>query len=123
MDEDDKNLSDKQLKDRYKKISERRVKLAILLQHIAKDANISVSEKELSDGMTAYASKYPGQEKKIIEYFKKNPSSIESIRGPILEQKVIDDILSKSTQENVKLSVKEYKKLEEKTFSLIDKDV
>ena len=123
LDEDDKNLSDKHLKDRYKKISERRVKLAILLQHIAKDANISVSEKELSDGMTAYASKYPGQEKKIIEYFKKNPSSIESIRGPILEQKVIDDILSKSTQENVKLSVKEYKKLEEKTFSLIDKDI
>ena len=123
LDEDDKNLSDKLLKDRYKKISERRVKLAILLQHIAKDANISVSEKELSDGMTAYASKYPGQEKKIIEYFKKNPSSIESIRGPILEQKVIDDILSKSTQENVKLTVKEYKKLEEKTFSLIDKDI
>ena len=69
LDEDDKNLSDDQLKNRYKKIANRRVKLAILLQHIAKDANISVREKELSDGMTAYASKYPGQEKKIIQYW------------------------------------------------------
>ena len=34
-----------------------------------------------------YASQYPGQEKEIIEYFKKNPSSIETIRGPILRKK------------------------------------
>ena len=53
-----------------------------------------VDEKELSNGMMQYASQYPGQEKEIIEYFKKNPSSIETIRGPILEEKVIKHISS-----------------------------
>ena len=122
LDQDDKNLTDDELKKRYKKISERRVKLAILLQYIAKNENVSVSEKELTDGMINYASKYPGQEKQILDYFKKNPSSIESIRGPILEQKVIDNITSKSKFSEEKLSIKEYIKLEEKTFKINNKE-
>ena len=89
LDDDDKNLSDEELKKRYKKISERRVKLALLIQFIAKEEKISISEKELTDGMINYSSQYPGQEKQILEYFKKNPSSIESIRGPLLEQKLL----------------------------------
>ena len=118
LDEDDKNLSDKDLKLRYKSISERRVKLAILFQHIAKIDNILVSEKELKEGMINYASQYPGQEKQIFEYFKKNPSSVETIRGPILEEKVINNIVSKSKLETIKISVEEYKKLEQETFNL-----
>ena len=82
LDEDDKKLSDDQLKKRYQEISQRRVKLAMLLQYIAKENKITVDEKELSQGMMQYATQYPGQEKEIIEYFKKNPSSIETIRGP-----------------------------------------
>ena len=50
----------------------------------AKQEKIEINEKELSDGMMQYASNYPGQEKKIIEYFKKNPSAIETVRGPII---------------------------------------
>ena len=67
LDEDDKSLSDKELKDRYKKISERRVKLGVLLQFIAREKNINVSEEELSQGIMQYASQYPGQEKQIVE--------------------------------------------------------
>ena len=88
LDEDDKKLSDKELKKRYKKIALRRVKLAVLMQHIASINKITVSEKELTDGMINYASQYPGQEKQIFDYFKKNPSSIETVRGPIFEQKI-----------------------------------
>ena len=72
--------------------------------------------------MINYSSQYPGQEKQILEYFKKNPSSIESIRGPILEQKVIDNITSKSEFSKIKLSVKDYIKLEEKTFKINNKE-
>ena len=56
LDEDDKNLSDEELKKRYKKIALRRVKLAVLMQHIASINKINVSEKELTDGMINYAS-------------------------------------------------------------------
>ena len=41
LDEDDKKLNEEQLKKRYEKISKRRVKLAILLQFIAKENKIS----------------------------------------------------------------------------------
>jgi len=118
LDEDDKNLSDDELKKRYKKISERRVKLAMLVQHIAKQDKISISQKELTDGMMNYASKYPGQEKKIFNYFKENPMALENIRGPLIEQKVIDNILSKVKTSKKKLSVQDFKILQEKIFKV-----
>ncbi len=118
LDEDDKKLNEDELKKRYKKISKRRVKLAILLQHIAKEKKISVDEKELSDGMMKYASQYPGQEKQIVEYFKKNPSAIENIRGPILEEKVIDSVMSSASIIKTKVSKEDYENLEKKTFEI-----
>ena len=117
LDEDDKNLSEDKLKKRYEKIALRRVKLAVLMQHIANEEKISVTEKELTDGMINYASQYPGQEKQIFEYFKKNPSSVESIRGPIFEQKIVDYILSKIKLEKETIDVKKFKKLQEDTFN------
>jgi len=117
MDDDDKDLSDIQLKNRYKKIALRRVKLSVLLQQIANKENISVSEKDLTDGMLNYASQYPGQEKEIFEYFKKNPSSVESVRGPIFEQKILDHIFSKAKIVNEKIDFKKFEKLQAETFN------
>ncbi len=116
LDKDDKSLTDSELKKRYEKISERRVKLGVLLQHISKQEKIEISEEELSRGIMEYSSQYPGQEKQIMEYLKKNPSSVESIRGPLLEQKILDTIISKSTIVNKKINADQYKKLEEETI-------
>ena len=118
LDEDDKKLSDDQLKKRYQEITKRRVKLAILLQHIAKVNKIIVDEKELSQGMMRYATQYPGQENEIIEYFKKNPSSIETIRGPILEEKVINHITSECNLTKTKINKNAYEKLEKEVFEV-----
>ena len=111
-------MNDDELKKRYQEISHRRVKLAILLQYIAKENKIAVDEKEVSNGMMQYASQYPGQEKEIIEYFKKNPSSIETIRGPILEEKVIKHISSECNSVKSKLNKDAYEKLEKKVFEV-----
>ncbi|MFL2510326.1 MAG: trigger factor [Alphaproteobacteria bacterium] len=116
LDEDDKNLSNEELKKRYKKIALRRVKLAILMQHIAGLDKITVTEKELTDGMLNYASQYPGQEKQIFDYFKKNPSSIETIRGPIFEQKIVDNIISKVKLKNEKIDIKKFEQLNNEVF-------
>ncbi len=118
LDEDDKKLNEDELRKRYEEISKRRVKLAILLQFIAKEKKITVEEKELSNGMMQYASQYPGQEKEIIEYFKKNPSSIETIRGPILEEKVINLIVSQANIKKSKIDKDAYEKLEKKVFDV-----
>ncbi len=121
LDEDDKLLKDDDLKKRYKKISERRVKLGLLMQHIASEEKIVVSEEEINKGILEYTRQYPGQEKQIMEYFEKNPSSLDTIRAPLIEQKVIDSIISKSKTNVIKLNEDEYKKLEVKTFDIKDK--
>ncbi len=118
LDEDDKLLKDDELKKRYKKISERRVKLGLLMQHIASEEKIVVSEEEINKGILKYTSQYPGQEKQIMEYFEKNPSSLDTIRAPLIEQKVIDSIISKSKTNVIKLNEDDYKKLEVKTFDI-----
>ncbi len=120
LDEDDKLLKDEDLKKRYKKISERRVKLGLLMQHIATEEKVVVSEEEINKGILEYSSQYPGQEKQIMEYFEKNPSSLDTIRAPLIEQKVIDSIISKSKTNVIKLNEDEYKKLEVKTFDIKD---
>lgn len=120
MDDDDKDLSDNQLKNRYEKIALRRVKLSVLLQHIASKEKISVSEKDLTEGMLNYASQYPGQEKEIFEYFKKNPSSVDTIKGPIFEQKILDHILSKVQLVDEKIDFKKFEKLQIETFNSKD---
>ena len=118
LDDDDKVLTEDKLKKRYKKISERRVKLGAIMQFIAKKDDITVSQEELSRGIMQYASQYAGQEKQIMEYLKKNPSSVESIRGPLLEDKIINSIISKVTKTSKKINEEEYKKLEEDTFDI-----
>ena len=44
----------------------------------------------------------PGQEKMVLEYYQKNPSASQSLKGSLYEEKIIDLIKSK-----INLSVKE----------------
>ena len=39
---------------------------------------------------------YPGKEKEIIDFYKKNPDRMNSLKGPIFENKVIQYIVEKS---------------------------
>ena len=58
---------------------------------------------------------------KLWNIFKKNPSSLESIRGSIIEQKIIRYNNFQSYITNKKINEDQYKKLEEETFD-INKD-
>ena len=116
LDPDDVNLSDKDLKNRYEKIASRRVKLGLLVTNIANTHNIEVTNEEISSGLTEYAKNFPNQEKQVLEYFKKNPSEIEVIRGPIFEKKTLDFLLSKVKQTDKKVSVKELHDIQTKIF-------
>jgi trigger factor len=39
------------------------------------------------------ASRYPGQEQQVLEFFRKNPQAAENLRAPIFEEKVVDFML------------------------------
>ena len=51
---------------------------------------ISVTNEELAYAMRAEAARYPGQERKVLEFFQKNHQAVDSLSGPIFENKVVD---------------------------------
>lgn len=87
--------SEEELRAEYQKIARRRVKLGLLLADIGNRANIQISREELTRAMMQQASMYPGQEKRVMEFYRNNPERVEELRGPILEEKSVDYILEK----------------------------
>jgi len=74
-------------------IADRRVRLGLVLAQIGNENKIQVADVELQRAVIAEAQKYPGQEKEVFDYFSKNRESLESLRAPIYEDKVVDFIL------------------------------
>jgi len=93
LDEDDKGKDEDTLKAEYRKIAERRIRLGLLLSEIGRTNNITVTGDELARAMRAEASRYPGQEQQVMEFFRKNPQAAENLRSPIFEEKVVDFML------------------------------
>ena len=81
----------------YHKIATRRVRLGLVLAEIGEKAAVQVTDDEVSQGLVARARQYPGQEKAIWEYYRKNPQALAEIRAPIFEEKVVDHILGQVT--------------------------
>lgn len=96
LDEDDKNKDEETLKADYRAIAERRVKLGLLLAEVGRREEIEVNQEELQQAVLAEVRRYPGQEQAVFEHFQKNPGALVHLRGPILEEKVVDHILDKA---------------------------
>ena len=96
LDDQDKGKTDSQLKKEYRLIAERRVRLGLLMQEVGSKNNISVDEDEVKNVIMQEARRYPGEEKKVLEFYKKNPDALNAVRGPIYEDKVIDFIIKNS---------------------------
>jgi trigger factor len=93
MDEADKAKSEDELKADYRKIAERRVRLGLLLAEVGKRNKIEVSREELGQAIVREAQRYPGQERKVIDYYQQNNEALSQLRAPLYEDKVVDYIL------------------------------
>ncbi len=93
LDDEDKDKDEDTLKAEYRAISERRVRLGLLLSEIGRANGIQVGADEMTRAMRNEASRYPGQEQQVMEFFRKNPQAADGLRGPIYEEKVVDFIL------------------------------
>jgi trigger factor len=78
----------------YLKIAERRVRLGLLLAEIGQKAEIKVSDEEVGQALTQRARTFPGQEKAVWDYYRKNPNALAEIRAPLYEEKVVDYVIS-----------------------------
>jgi trigger factor len=77
----------------YREISDRRVRLGLVLAEIGEKNGIKVSEEEMNRAIVDQARNYPGQEQQIWDYYRKNPMALAELRSPIYEDKVVDFLL------------------------------
>ncbi|MBS91674.1 MAG: trigger factor [Rickettsiales bacterium] len=85
-----KEKKDKEIEE----IAVRRVKLGILITSIAEKHKISLEDSDLTKAVSAEASRYPGQEKEVVEFYKNNPAMLNNLRGVALEEKVMNYVVN-----------------------------
>jgi trigger factor len=91
---EDENTTEEKEREEYRRIADRRVRLGLLLDEIARKSEITVTEDEVRRAIMEHVRQYPGREKELIEMFRTNPEAIASIRAPLIENKVTDFILA-----------------------------
>ncbi len=87
---EDAKKSEKKLKEEYRKIAERRVRLGLVLAEIGRANNVGVTDQELNTAIMTEARNYPGQEKMVLDFYRQNPNAAAQMRAPIYEEKVCD---------------------------------
>jgi trigger factor len=108
---EDDNTTEEAARADYLKIAERRVRLGLLLAEIGARADIKVSDEEVNHALAQRARAFPGQEKMVWEYYRKNPSALAGIRAPLFEEKVVDHIISRVKLTDRKVSKDELLKV------------
>jgi len=89
----DENTTEEKARAEYRAIAERRVRLGLVLAEIGEKNKITVADDELNRAVTERVRQFPGQERQIYEYFRKNPQGVAALRAPIYEEKVVDFLL------------------------------
>jgi trigger factor len=99
------------------KLAKSRIKLGLLLNEYGEKNNLKVSDDEVRAEIQKQIKGMPGQEKMVLDYYQKNPSASQSLKGSIYEEKIIELIKSK-----IKLTTKEIESKEaEKIISEFNK--
>ena len=99
----------KNIKSKNEKIAKSRIKLGLLLNEFGEKNNLKVSDEEVQKEIQKQIKGMPGQEKMIFEYYQKNPSAAQSLKGSLYEEKIIDMIKSKIKLISKKLTQKKQK--------------
>jgi trigger factor len=89
----DENTTEEKAKAEYQAIAERRVRLGLVLAEIGEKNNITVSDDELNRAVMEQVRQFPGQERRVYDYYRQNPQAVAGLRAPIFEEKVVDFLL------------------------------
>lgn len=104
-DEEDKDKTEDEMKEEYRKIAERRVRLGLVLAEIGKRAEVQVPSEELQQAIQQQAMReaqymqMQGQEispQEVLKFYQQNPGAIQQIRAPLFEEKVVDYIIERA---------------------------
>jgi trigger factor len=82
-----------------------------LLNEYGEKNNLKVSDDEVRNEIQKQIKGMPGQEKMVLEYYQKNPSASQSLKGSIYEEKILDLIKSKINMISKEINTKEAEKI------------
>ncbi len=99
-----KGKSEKDIDKYSEKVALRRIRIGLFLSEYANVNKITPSSEDFKIAITKQAMAFPGKEKEIFDFYQKNPKALQSIAGPILEDKSVKELLDKK----VKIIEKEY---------------
>ena len=107
MKEDEIKTNKKNFEEKAKK----RIKVGLILNEFGEQNKIHVHENEIQAEIQKQLKMMPGQEKMVMEYYQKNPSAVEGLRGTIYEDKIIKLIKSKIKINNKEITKDEAEKI------------
>ena len=95
----------------HEKSAKKRIKTGLILNEFGDKNNIKVHEDEIKREIQKQINTMPGQEKMVMEYYKKNPSAYASLRGGVYEDKIISLIKEKAKSQKKSISTDEAEKI------------
>ena len=98
-------------KSNNEKLAKSRIKLGLLLNEYGEKNNLKVSDDEVRAEIQKQIKGMPGQEKMVLEYYQKNPSASQSLKGSLYEEKIIELIKSKINLSFKEINSKEAEKI------------
>ena len=98
-------------KSNNEKLAKSRIKLGLLLNEYGEKNNLKVSDDEVRNEIQKQIKGMPGQEKMVLDYYQKNPSASQSLKGSLYEEKIIELIKSKINLTSKEINTKEAEKI------------
>lgn len=111
LDEEDEQKSEEDLKADYEVIAKRRVRLGLLISHLADTNKLKLSDEEVRMAVFQEAMRYPSQSDDVIKYYVNNNQALRNLVAPLLEDKVVDFILANSNVTERKVDFPTLKKV------------
>ncbi len=112
-DPEHKGKTDDQIKEEYKAIALRRVRLGLLLAEVGRANDVQVTQDEVNRALGEQVRRFPGQERQVVEFYRSNPELLAQLRAPIFEEKVVDFILELAKVTDKPVTVEELFKEDE----------
>ena len=98
-------------KDKNLKIAESRIKLGLILNEYGEKNNLKVSDDDVKSEIQKQVTSMPGQEKMVLDYYQKNPSAAQSLKGSLYEEKILTLFKSKINLKNKNITISEAEKI------------
>ena len=93
------------------KTAESRIKLGLILNEYGEKNDLKVSDEEVQGEIQKQIKGMPEQEKMVLDYYQKNPSATQSLKGALYEEKILNLFKSKINLKNKNISIIEAEKI------------